>query len=263
MNPEKLDKLITATGDLKPSPAAVDSPRLMMSGNTITNPDGSKDYVAVCVSSDILDAHRDPEIKGVVLRTSKAPDVDAQIKEATGGKSLDEVLEHAEDETYALPADKGVVVQVIPDDQIPTDAEGVKAELLIPEGLAPFSRGLSICHTASDLINAEEAFTHSLGFPSHAVIPVYAKPKTRINRQRQGYSRRKAKRAYQASAAHQVKLTRYKRRGRGYMLLLDENGNPVDLKSDIHIAQAMGRAEAGSYMKATKPSGFGKGDLNG
>jgi hypothetical protein len=228
---------------IKPIPAAIDSPRMMMSGSTITNPDGSKDYVAVCVSSDILNAHRDPEIKGVVLRASKELDADAQIKEATGGKSLDEVLEHAEDETYALPADKGVVVQVIPDDQMPTDVADVPAEMLI----APRRLGCPNADFDMDILYS---------FPSHAVIPVYAKPKARINRQRQGYSRRKAKRAYQARAAHQVKLTRYKRRGRGYMLLLDENGNPVNLKSDIHIAQAMGRAEVGSYMQPTKPSGY-------
>lgn len=154
--------------------------------------------------------------------------------------------EEAEDETYALPADKGVVVRAIPDDQLPTDAGDNKAELLIPE------RGLA-CPSAD--FDMDILYT----FPEYAVIPVYAKPKTRINRQRQGYSRRKAKRAYQARAAHQVKLTRYKRRGRGYMLLLDENGNPVDLKSDIHIGQALGRVrgEVGSFTQPTKPTPHG------
>lgn len=158
--------------------------------------------------------------------------------------------EAADDETYALPADKGVIAEVIPDDHLPTDQEGNKAELLIPE------RRLA-CPSAD--FDMDILYT----FPEYAVIPVYAKPKTCINRQRQGYSRRKAKRAYRARAAHQVKLTRYKRRGRGYMLLLDEKGNPVDLKSDVHIAQAMGRTEAGSFMRPTKPAPHGKGDING
>lgn len=169
--------------------------------------------------------------------------------------------EAAEDETYALPADKGVVVQVIPDDQLPTDTEGNKAELLTPERRMSGLDG----DFDYDMLHA---------FPPHAVIPVYAKPKTHINRQRQGYSRRKAKRAFQARATHQVKLTRYKRRGRGYLMLLDENGNPVNLKSDIHVSQFQGKTlrtemvhpskpEVGSFMKPTKPTPHGKGDLNG
>lgn len=236
MNPEKLDKLITAAGDLKPSVAAIDSPRMLMTGKTVTNPDGSKDYVATCVSSNISEAMRDGKIKGVVLKGSRLEDVPSDALES----------EFAEDETYALPADKGVVVRAIPDDQLPTDAGDNKAELLIPE------RGLA-CPSAD--FDMDILYT----FPEYAVIPVYAKPKTRINRQRQGYSRRKAKRAYQARAAHQVKLTRYKRRSRGYMLLLDENGNPVDLKSDIHIGQALGRVrgEVGSFTQPTKPTPHG------
>ena len=158
--------------------------------------------------------------------------------------------EEASDETYALPADKGVIVQAIPDDQLPTDTEGSKAELLISD------RRLSG-------LGGDHDYDMLHHFPSHAVIPIRAKPKTRINRQRQGYSRRKAKSAYQARAAHQVKLTRYKRRGRGYLLLLDDNGEPVSIKSDIHIAQAMSRAETGSFMTPTKPLPHGKGDING
>ncbi|QXO10222.1 hypothetical protein pEaSNUABM37_00263 [Erwinia phage pEa_SNUABM_37] len=246
MNPEKLDKLITATGDLKPSMVAIESPRLLMTGKTITNPDGSKDYVATCVSSNIAEGMRDGEIKGVVLKGGRLEDVPPDLRK--------EILESefAGDETYALPADKGVVVQVIPDDQLPTDAEGNKAELLIPE------RRLSG-------LDGDFDYDMLYAFPPHAVIPVYAKPKTHINRQRQGYSRRKAKRAYQARAAHQVKLTRYKHRGRGYLLLLDDNGNPVNLKSDIHIGQAMGRvgAEVDSFTQPTKPTPHGKGDING
>lgn len=149
-----------------------------------------------------------------------------------------------------LKGGKGVVVQVIPDDQLPTDTEGDIAELLIPERRLP---GLGGDHDYDMLHH----------FPSHAVIPIRAKPKTRINRQRQGYSRRKAKHAYQARAKHQVKLTRYKRRGHGYLMLLDENGNPINLTSDIHIAQAMGRAETGGFMQPTKPLPHGKGDING
>lgn len=159
--------------------------------------------------------------------------------------------EEAGDETYALPADKGVVVQAIPDDQLPTDTEGNKAGLLIPER-----------HLACP--NADFDMDMFYGLPSAAVIPVHAKPKAHINRQRQGYSRRKAKRAYQARAAHQVKLTRYKRRGRGYLMLLDENGNPVNLKSDNHFAQSLGRAKAGSFMAKMKSAPQKrKGDING
>lgn len=149
-----------------------------------------------------------------------------------------------------LKGGKGVVVQVIPDDQLPTDTEGNKAELLIPDRRLS---GLGGDHDY-DMLHT---------FPSHAVIPVHAKPKTRINRQRQGYSRRKAKHAYQARAVHKVKLSHYKFRGRGYLLLLDENGEPVAVKSDVHVAQAMGRAEVGSYAVPTKPAGHGKGDING
>lgn len=237
------DKIIVGNSmkdAIRPIPAAIDSPRMLMTAKAVTNPDGSKDYVATCVSSNISEAMRDGKIKGVVLKGSRLEDVPPDALKS----------EFAEDETYALPADKGVVAEVIPDDQLPIDADGNKAELLIPE------RRLACPNADFDM---DILYT----FPECAVIPVYAKPKTRVNRQRQGYSRRKAKRAYQARAAHQVKLTRYKRRGRGYMLLLDENGNPVDLKSDVHIAQAMGRAKAGSFMQPTKPTPHGKGDING
>lgn len=160
-----------------------------------------------------------------------------------------------------LKGGKGVVVQVIPDDQLPTDTEGGIAELLAPERRLP---GLGGDHDY-DMLHT---------FPSHAVIPVYAKPKTHINRQRQGYSRRKAKRAFQARAVHRVKLTRYRRRHTGYLLLLDENGNFVSPQSDIHISQTFakklntdvehpGNAEMGGFMQPTKPSPVGKGDING
>lgn len=127
-----------------------------------------------------------------------------------------------------LKGGKGVVVQVIPDDHVPVDTEGNKAELLAPD------RRLS---------GLDGDFDYDMlhGFPSYAVIPVYAKPKTRVNRQRQGYSRRKAKHAFQARAVHRVKLTRYRRRHTGCLLLSDENGNFVSPQSDIHISQTFAK----------------------
>lgn len=265
---DKLDKLIIGNkmeSTISRLPDSSDRPRLLMSSKTVINEDGSKDYVATCVSSDILNAHRDPKIKGVVLRQSTAPDAEAQIKEASGGKTLDELLDHADDETYALDArnenfaldpgvvDKGVIAEIIPDDHVPSDDPDVQAGILIPS-----RRGMTISRFANDMLAEEDTFPNALGpedfdgdslyyYQSpHATIPLHAKPKTRINRQRQGYSRRKAKRAFQARAAHRVKLTRYKRRSRAYLLMVDEQGNPVNLKSNIHIAQAMGRGKDNS-----------------
>ena len=174
---------------------------------------------------------------------------------------------------------KGVVVQVIPNDQLPIDTEGNKAELLIPERRLP---GLGGDHDYDMLHH----------FPSHAVIPFYAKPKPHINRQRQGYSRRKAKRVYQARAAYKVKLrSKAYRRPPSYLLLVDENGNLVSTKNDQfagvakeHLSRLTMKNEfnfdnfvltdkgkhyfdtqtaVDSFTQLTKPNPDGKSDFNG
>ena len=179
-----------------------------------------------------IEREEDLPINGVNLRTSAPPDAD-----------------EAGDETYALPADKGVATQVIPDDQLPTDTEGNKAELLIPER-----------HLACPNVDFDMDIFY--GLPSHSVIPVYAKPKAHINRQRQGYSRRKAKRAYQPRYKYMLKVSKFWDPLMTHLRTFD-----VPTRSDVHMEQFMGRVrnklEVGSFTQPTKPQPHGEGDING
>lgn len=147
--------------------------------------------------------------------------------------------EAAEDETYALPADKGVVVQVIPDDHLPVDTEGNKPDLLVTP------------HTSTLYRDARET-----------VIVTYAKPKSPAHHQRHGYSRRKAKRAYQPRYKYMLKVSKFWDPLMTHLQTFD-----IPTRSDVHMEQFMGRIrdklEVGSFTRPTKPTPHGKGDLNG
>lgn len=149
--------------------------------------------------------------------------------------------EEADDETYALSADaprkpmlgdwmsqgqktdKGVIVQVIPDDHIPTDVEGNKAEILVHPRNSMI--GLSAAHDG-DTLSGDQL----------VIVVAPNKPKQPTNHQRHGYSRRKAKRAYQARYKYMLKVSKY---WDPLMSHLHTFGIPT--RSDVHMEQFMGR----------------------
>lgn len=114
------------------------------------------------VGSKLTDPFGSNEVSLKPMLTSPAP-----ARLMMMGNSIH--AETADDETYALPADKGVIAEVIPDDHLPTDQEGNKADIIT----LPY---LTADHDGNVAIPRPRQLTRS------------------NNHQRNGYSRRKAKR---------------------------------------------------------------------
>lgn len=146
-------------------------------------------------------------------------------------------------------ATKGVIVKVVPDDQLPTDMEGNKADLDVA---LPCLRtvGMSAAFDG-DVLSGEDV-----------MILVITKPKQPTNHQRHGYSRRKAKRAYQARYKYMLETSAFCDPLMSHLQTFD-----LPTRSDVHMEQFMGRvrsrSEVGSFMQPTKPTPHGKGNLNG